>query len=125
MAHITSYHHLGRFQCSFAECGFTADSKGKVKQHFCADHKTDLRCEYAGCTFRVKNATKMKAHQRGHLGIAPYRCRWSGCGYSNASQSNTMLHIRRVHFRSLGGVNQRVEKLGRPKDYLQVMYDLL
>ena len=52
------------------------------------------KCQFPGCGKDFTEKCNLKTHQRFHLRIKPYRCRWSGCRYQSEDRANTVRHIR-------------------------------
>lgn len=87
-------------------------------------------CHFEGCEYRTRDSNRLKSHERKHLGIKPYRCKWPGCEYTSNARHGTMQHIMRVHlkirqFKKEEGLGARSSRKLDPRDYLEVVNDLL
>src|SRR5699024_1432489 len=69
-----------------------------IKNHMIIAH-TLFTCDIDGCGKTFKHICNLQVHQRIHLGIKPYQCKWTNCGYASTSQSNALQHIRMQHFK--------------------------
>ena len=84
-------------------------------------------CTYDGCGKSFLRSANLKIHQREHLGLKPFRCKWSSCEFGSERRETVIQHIRVEHFklpRSLKEQRNRNIQEGRnPKDYIEVITD--
>lgn len=63
------------------------------------------------------NAHKMLHHNK------PFRCRWVGCGYSDATREATTYHVQTVHLANVWAMPEgsRTLAYGQAQDYVEVI----
>lgn len=94
-----------------------------IRQQQCSLNNGAYQCE-CGQTFG--NRTNLKRHrQRRHLGLKPYRCRWSNCNYSHSQRYQVVSHVRSVHLgltrsSATTSSNREVDINSSPDDYVLV-----
>ncbi len=82
-------------------------------------------CKFQDCCQELKSRHNLLLHQRAHLGIRPYRCKWPGCSYNSNQSSAVIRHIRTKHFLlPLTMREQQMKKIEDdrdPKEFLEVV----
>ena len=148
--HTRRYHQIGHFRCTYVPgCNFSGAIREKLYKHHKSHYQpttnsgptpnsagsaTSLSTKQFACLFpecgrTFATKTLVKRHQRFHLKIKPYCCRWPDCGYASEVPYATICHIRTVHFSLPATKKEQVEKgiidSRNPKDYLEVIHELI
>ena len=130
--HMHRYHWEGQFACGIDGCEFSevSTTRSVIHNHQCSAHRcTIYTCDIDGCGKTFKHIGNFHKHQRMHLGLKPYQCKWTGCGYAACNRSEVLRHVRTKHFKlpptlklqhAKGIVDNR-----DPREYLHVDTELL
>lgn len=51
-------------------------------------------CPYDGCGKHFMRAANLKVHERTHLGLRPFKCKFFNCNFSSERRENCINHIR-------------------------------
>ena len=88
-----------------------------------------FQCPFVQCGKVFNNKRNLWTHQRTHLRIKPFRCRWPGCMYESEDRANAVRHIRVRHFNLPSTLKEQSEKGiiddRDPKQYLEIVDELL
>ena len=141
--HTRWAHHEGNFKCAYPNCHFISENRGKVYRHYRHHYRDIIRmrmcrtgliskqyiCSFEGCGKVFTENGNLRTHERIHLGIKPYRCRWPGCNYASEHSSDTIKHIRIRHFNIPRTLKEQKEKniidTRNPRDFMEIINDLL
>lgn len=82
-------------------------------------------CKFQDCSQELKSRHNLLLHQRAHLGIRPYRCKWPECSYNSNQSSAVIRHIRTKHFQLPLTMREQamknIEDDRDPKEFLEVV----
>ena len=130
--HMYLFHLEGQFVCGIDGCMFdkVSTTRSVIYCHLLTAHPSTIyTCDIDGCSKTFKQIGHFQAHQRMHLGIKPYHCKWTGCGYASTHQSHVLTHIRTQHLKLPPTLKQQqaegIVDNREPRDYLHVDTKLL
>ena len=64
-----------------------------------SDRPKKHACKFQGCQSSFPFLSDLISHKRFHLGIKPFRCTWSDCGFASERRSHIVRHVRGKHFK--------------------------
>ena len=124
-------HWEGQFACGHDGCEFgEATTRRVIENHLRTAHSTTIYiCDFANCGMPFKLVSAFQNHQRLHLGLKPYQCKWTDCGYTSSGSSNVLQHIRVIHFKLPETLKQQqaqgIVDNRNPREYLHVDTEML
>ena len=81
-------------------------------------------CKFQGCLASFEADAFLIRHERIHLGIKPYRCTWTDCGYVSANRPDVVRHVRAKHFKLPKLIKKQKEDTRNPNTYIEVDQEL-
>ena len=130
--HMYRYHWEGQFACGIDDCKFdkVATTRSVIQIHLMSAHPSTIHtCDIDGCGKTFSKKCDLQAHQRIHLGLKPYRCKWTGCGYASAQRPIVLRHIRTKHLKLPKSLKlqqaQGIVDDRDPREFLHVDSELL
>src|SRR5699024_4381734 len=130
--HMYHYHWEGQFVCGHDGCEFSevSTTRSVIHNHQMSAHRSTIyTCDIDGCGKTFAKKCDLQRHQRVHLGLKPYQCNWTGCGYASISWSYVITHIRTKHFHLPKTLKQQqaqgIVDNRDPRDYLHVDTEML
>lgn len=125
--HVYFYHQEGRFKCRKSKCNFVAPFRIEVRKHS-QMHTEMYACQF-GCGKSFSHTHHRKRHERIHLRLKPFRCKWPNCGYCSEARSTVIRHIRIRHFNLPLTLKQQNElnivDNRNPRDYMEILTELM
>ena len=87
----------GEFKCTYAQCGFSTNTKERLEFHLSAHKNSKYKCPY--CPYVGNVLIDIKRHiqkSQKHLGYYVFQCQ--KCDYGTNCERTFRDHLRQIHF---------------------------
>jgi len=108
-----------------------SDANSQIQASVKKKRNPKFACSQPDCTRSFTSHNDLKRHERFHLGVKPFHCKWPDCVYASQDRANVLRHIQSQQFKKnrfkYGQANDEAkpEEEEDAKLYLRIEADLL